>query len=65
VTSIEIAPAIWMTLQEVSRILYVDPRVVGQYVAEKGLKASKIGKRLLIKRSDLDSFIESRAVSSK
>lgn len=62
-TTAEIAPAVYLTLQEVSKILYVSPRVVGQYV-EQGLKASKIGKRLLVRRDHLHEFIASREVSA-
>jgi excisionase family DNA binding protein len=57
------APTQYLTLVEVGQILCVSPRVVGQYVASKGLRASKVGKRLLIARTDLDAFIQGRVVT--
>jgi len=53
----------YLTTGEAAELLLVSPRVIGQYVKSKGLKASKIGKRLIIMRHDLDEFVRSRAVS--
>jgi excisionase family DNA binding protein len=53
----------YLTTQEAAELLLVSPRVIGQYVKGKGLKASRIGKRLIIMRHDLDEFVRSRTVS--
>jgi excisionase family DNA binding protein len=49
----------WLTAQEVAKLLYVEPRQVGKYI-DAGLKASRVGKRWLIDRADLDAFVRSR-----
>jgi excisionase family DNA binding protein len=53
----------YLTTEEAAELLLVSPRVIGQYVATKGLKASRIGKRLIIMRHDLDQFVSSRVVT--
>ena len=50
----------WLTAQEVAALLFVQPRQVGKYI-EDGLRASRVGKRWLVDRSDLDEFIRSRS----
>jgi len=54
----------YLTTEEAGAILRVGTRTVGLYVAKHGLKAARIGKRLLITRSDLDCWIETRAAKT-
>lgn len=50
-----------MTVEEVAAALYVSERTVRTYIANKELKAVKLGKMWRINKADLQSFLESRS----
>jgi excisionase family DNA binding protein len=47
----------YLDSDQAADILRVGRVQIGRYVRDGGLKASKIGKRWLIARADLDSFV--------
>jgi len=55
-----VSPTQWLTASETAELLLVKEKIVGLYIRDKGLKASRVGKRWLIDRNDLDAFIRSR-----
>lgn len=48
-----------LTLKEAAEYLQVSPNTVRNYIAKYGLKAQRVGPKLLkFRRADLDAFIE-------
>jgi|GEM_PF-4876168 len=48
---------IWLTAEEVGKILNLHPKTVGRYCREKRIIGKKVGKGWLIKKNDLDKII--------
>jgi excisionase family DNA binding protein len=51
-----------MTIQEVAGVIKMHSETVRRYVRERRIPATKIGKRWLIKDSDVDFFIKKSAL---
>jgi len=49
-----------LTVNEISAILKIHINTVRRYIREKELPAAKVGRAYLVRRQDLDRFIERR-----
>jgi putative molybdopterin biosynthesis protein len=55
-------PSEWLTTKEVARFLQLNPRTIQKMVKQKQLPASRIGRALRIRKSDIDAFMNEHQV---
>jgi excisionase family DNA binding protein len=57
-------PSITISRQEAAEALHVDVQTVDRAIAAKNLRASKIGRRVLVRVSDIERMLDAQAVHS-
>jgi putative molybdopterin biosynthesis protein len=48
----------WLTSREAADLIHVNPRTIQKLVKRKQLPASRIGRALRIRKSDIDAYME-------
>ena len=48
----------WLTVEDISQELGIDEQTIRLWIRSKKLRAYKPGKQYLVKREDLDKFLE-------
>ena len=60
----ENAPKPYLTVKEAAEMARLAPSAIRLYIRKRELKAHKVGRRVIIKRLDLEGFLESRPIEA-
>ncbi len=55
-------PKCYLTIKEAADISRLGPSTIRLFIRKRELKAHQVGSRVIIKRSDLEGFLESRPI---
>jgi len=55
-------PKCYFTIEEAATFSLLGPSTIRLYICKRELKAHKVGRRVIIKRTDLEGFLESHPI---
>ena len=58
------APKPYLTIKEAADVARLSPSAIRLYVSKRQLKPYRVGRRVIIKRTDLEKFVESHPIEA-
>ena len=55
-------PKCYFTIEEAAKFSLLGPSTIRLYIRKRELKAHQVGRRIIIKRTDLEGFLESHPI---
>ncbi len=55
-------PKCYFTIEEAATFSLLGPSTIRLYISKRELRAHKVGRRIIIKRTDLEGFLESHPI---
>ncbi len=55
-------PKCYLTIKEAAKFSLLGPSTIRLYIRKRELKAHQVGRRVIIKRTDLEGFLESHPI---
>ncbi len=55
----------WLTIDDICKYLSITKDTVYKWIEQKGMPASKIGRKWLFKKEDIDNWVKSKSNSDE